>query len=125
MLLGERHYITGWTHGRVSSMDAYLTPASPDLDTAAMDTADAWISSQRVRGFKLGGEQEEKESWPQASELPHKDRLTPGNMRYSWGWGELQSPATQQKLEHPLESNPCVHLLVPPWSRRKGWHRTT
>lgn len=36
-------------------MDAYLTPASPDLDRAAMDTAEAWISSQREgQGFQVG-----------------------------------------------------------------------
>lgn len=123
MLPGERHYITGWTQGRVSSTDSYLTPANPDLDTAAMDTADAWISSQRVRGFKLGGEQEEKESWPQATEptAPSQRQTDPRQHEIE----ELRSPATQQKLEHSLESNPCIHLLVPPWSRKKGWHRTT
>lgn len=95
MLPGERYYITGWTHGRVSSTDAYLTPANPDLDTAATDTADAWISSQRVRGFKLGGEQEEKESWPQATEptAPSQRQTDPRQHEIFMGVGGVAEPS--------------------------------
>lgn len=39
-------------------------------------------------------------------------------MRVGVGWA-----ATQQKLEHPLGNNPYLHLLAPPRSRKKDWHR--
>lgn len=56
VLPGRRHYwVDHWK-------DIDLASASPDPDTEAVDTAEALSSSQRARGFKLGGEQEEKES---------------------------------------------------------------
>lgn len=47
----------------VSSMDVDLAPASPDVDAEVTDMAVAFSGSQRARGFRLGEEQEEKESW--------------------------------------------------------------
>lgn len=77
----------------MSSLD--LISASPDLDSVALDTADAWISSQRVRGFKLGGEQEEKESWPQATEptAPSQRQTDPRQHDLFMGVGAVAEPS--------------------------------
>lgn len=96
-------------------MDADLTPASPDLDTVALDTVGAWSTSQRVRGFKLGGEQEEKESWPQATEptAPSQRETDPRQHEIFMGVGGVAEPShTAEMGASPRKQS--LHSLVCP-----------